>query len=357
MKRKMLFLMSPTTRRDNLGDELIFLHLARALEAHGTVLVKGSESHVDGISTLGSEWRSRTIRLLARLRGQAIVNVHTPGAVLWVPEKRVRPPAGRSWIPDWVKAWVDEQDIALGRSVIPGTDQSWADKFAWLGVRDEASLQALRDHGIRNVVYLPDLAFLSPIESPSGADVERSGIALSFRKMAPDIRNSEQYTGALQHAVGELVGASRLVQRNQALFFHQVHEDASFNHDLAIATGAGEHPTRLTLDSYLDFYKRFSMVVSNRLHCLLLGAQAGAVPVALTSQRHTKVVSLFETVGWHKLIIDIDDPDGPPTRLDEIRESLDRLQPMVQSEFNRQRQLGFDVLEQGFRSFKRQGRS
>ena len=130
--------------------------------------------------------------------------------------------------------------------------------------------------------------------------------------------------------------------------FHQVEEDEPFTRPLAAAHDVPFEPARLSLDSFPSFYASAEIVVSNRLHCLLMGACCGAVPVALTSREHTKVNALFAAVGWESLILPIEDDDEALRRFARIRREMPAVRRLVAASCGEQRRLGLSMLEQRF---------
>jgi polysaccharide pyruvyl transferase WcaK-like protein len=230
--------------------------------------------------------------------------------------------------------------------VIPEADHSWCQSVEWVGVRDDESLQALRDAGCGNANYFPDLAFLleaQPIDAP------RRAIAMSFRNTIPEDHHSADYEQHLTTAVAALVSSLNAVDRSDVVGFHQVEADASFVEELCQRHGLQRARERLTLSSYARFFAGARIVVSNRLHCLLLGARCGAIPVALTIGRHSKVVSLFRTVGWESLVLDVTDGRSVE-RFAAIRRDSESLRTLVNTTFERQRALAGEMLQRHFGS-------
>jgi exopolysaccharide biosynthesis predicted pyruvyltransferase EpsI len=155
------------------------------------------------------------------------------------------------------------------------------------------------------VHYFPDLAFLTP--PAVGSAVVDGRMFYSFRHAIPEEKNSIDYKDRLLSALQSI----DQILRNRAIAtasFYQVDEDASWMRDLSTGFGHG-HFAQVTFDSHTEFFQKAGVVLSNRLHCLLLAARCGALPIALTSLRHSKLVSLYRTVGWSDLVLDIDDAE------------------------------------------------
>ncbi len=334
-------------RSDNLGDQIIFQALVRSLERHGRMLMTGEiPAFVEGVRPEGGYWHSWIVRLWTRARGGSIFQVLSPGAALWyAPSQSASPalPRAKRRLPPWLAGRI----ITLGRSVIPEADHSWCRDVDWIGVRDEDSLRAIRDAGFSRATYFPDLAFLiEPVGA--GAPSKRSGICLSFRRSIPEDHHSDEYERGLRTSIAALVASLTPSERSQATGFHQVEGDADFVARLCEEGGLRQLVPMLTLSSHRGFFEAADMVVSNRLHCLLLGACHGALPVALTTPRHSKLVALFRTVGWQSLIVDAEDK-ASVEQFHAIRQDAPRLREMVRTTFAEQHRLGNDILRQRFR--------
>ena len=338
-----LFELRYNNRNDNLGDQAIFRALVCALQQHGEVTMVGAvPPFVEGVRPTGGPWRSRFATAATKARGGSVVRVLAPGALLW-PRPDCGTPSPRRARSGLAAKWLRARTISVGRSVIGAADHSWCQDVDWIGVRDDASLRALHQAGFRQVSYFPDLSFLLDSDA-AGADA-RTTVAFSFRSRIPEDHRSAEYEHTVRGAFDAIVGSLGPSGRARAIGFYQVQEDEAPVGQLCEDHGVSRAASMLTLSSYQPFYRTQDLVVSNRLHCLLLGACQGAIPVALTTEAHTKVVSLFRTVGWDSLIVRADD-DARVDRFHEIRRQSHRLRELVRTTFDRQRTLGAQTLRQ-----------
>jgi hypothetical protein len=336
-----LFLLRFNNRNDNLGDQIIFTALVDALKQHGILLMHGQiPPFVEGVRPAGGKWRSLVARAATKAGGGSVVQVLAPGALLW---SHPDPPPTRSsnTLRKRMGRWLAGRTISIGQSVIDGADHSWCKHVDWIGVRDDNSRRALHQAGFTQVSYFPDLSFL--LRSHHAPTRGQNRMAFSFRSRIPEDRNSSEYERTIRNAFADIVGSLSSSDRGYAVGFHQVHQDGESVAQLCEEHGLRHVPAMLTLPSHQTFYQAQDVIVSNRLHCLLLGACYGAVPVALTMEGHSKVVSLFRTVGWESLILRADD-DACVDRFHQIRRDADRLRMLVHSTFAHQRRLGEDVL-------------
>lgn len=347
MPRGNLFVLRYNGRDDNLGDQFIFRALATALASLGVVRIKGrAATFLPDVRPPTSDWTLGLLSAMTRFQGYSVYDFTSPGARPWTSPPQAAP-FTRGWLKSACRKAFLGRRVSVGTSVIPAANHSWCKDVDWIGVRDRASLTALHAAGMQRAEYFPDLAFLPA--PPREADVPRGGICVSFRKAILETRNSEGYEPRLSDAFGALASSFTGHMKRQVKSFYQVEEDASFVARLSKSHDIPFEPAQLSLDSFEAFYQSADIVVSNRLHCLLMGAYCGAVPVALTSREHTKVNALFETVGWKSLTLAIEDRDELAQRFAAIQRDLSNLRPMVDSVFQRQRDLGLSILESRFR--------
>lgn len=79
-----------------------------------------------------------------------------------------------------------------------------------------------------------------------------------------------------------------------------------------------------SIDEALDFYANQTIVVSNRLHVLLLAWRAGAIPIAVVLPgKNEKVRRLFRDVGLQGHVIELSEL-GEPSELDFLRHTRRR---------------------------------
>lgn len=350
MSSQNLYLLHFNGRNDNLGDQFIFRALVRALTDLGLVHIrKGVPPFIAGAAPHASGWRLGWHSARTALRGGVVYDFLPPGGRTWTVATQARASARASLraVKRQCLDVVGGRRIAIGASVIPAANHAWCEECDWIGVRDHESLAALRAAGIRRVEYFPDLSFLPP-PSSSATEVERGGLCVSFRKAVPEARDAQAYELQLSEAFGALTHQLTAEARGRSRAYYQVEEDEAFTRRLSHAHDIHFHPARVSLESFEPFYRSADLVVSNRLHCLLMGAYCGAVPVALTSRAHTKVTALFETVGWHSLILPIEEAEALPQRFAAIQQDLPRLRRIVAASFDEQRRLGLTMLAQRF---------
>ena len=138
----------------------------------------------------------------------------------------------------------------------------------------------------------------------------------------------------------------------EPVFGWQVARDENYNRALAEQTGAGllmlpgSGQDRLapTLESYSDV----AVIISNRLHGLLLAASRGALPVPILSDSERKVRGVFEHAGLaHLLLSDALAPGASANTLTEIVTKQGPLADSIEQAFKANStslQEGFDAM-------------
>lgn len=165
-------------------------------------------------------------------------------------------------------------------------------------VRDSQSQTLLSQRGA-HVSLVPDLAFLLPLSDlPS-----KTKLIISMREVHSDC--GEKVLKKL-HSIYH-------VARRQGLAPYvtwQVARDEDYCRTISQKLGAELVAPAATatgrLGAQLDLYDHSAVVVSNRLHVLLLAASRGARPIALLHRDEVKVRSIFTDSAMAEQIINLD---------------------------------------------------
>ena len=163
-------------------------------------------------------------------------------------------------------------------------------------IENHKFLQPLFD----NVRYVPDMSFLYPDYSPDSFKESRCRIALSFRANDND-----------DIIIQDLCVVLNLVYScgMDVDIIYQVEEDRSYCQQLYSKLSNSHAGTIRFIDQMIDYqsltkYRKYDVVISNRLHVLLLGALNGAIPFALIShnRKEKKVKDIIECVFSENLV-------------------------------------------------------
>lgn len=173
--------------------------------------------------------------------------------------------------------------------------------YDFIGVRSKSNLERCKKR-LSNVGYIPDMAFLYPQYENINVNENRRKIAISFRKVV----NYDKLISMLRDIVQKFENKSVEVD-----IVYQVEEDMVFCKKIYDELNNNNIHFREKLVSFndLNIYSNYDMVISNRLHVLLMGGMNGAIPYAVVSRnkKENKIVDIFSTVFRHQLTSYIDD--------------------------------------------------
>ncbi len=194
-------------------------------------------------------------------------------------------------------------------------------KFCYhYSVRENESIDYLRQIGIKNAGLLPDLAWLLPQEISSG----KSSILLSFRTSLFGTEGNEyssKYFNQICSTVLDLCIQLRLKNEHlrQIIITCQIQEDQEFSDTLysTLETQFRQNGFEITLHPWIrteteaiQIYSKAAFIISNRLHALLLAYSRGAYPIALIDkENHRKILGIFDLAGMSNHVIDLNETE------------------------------------------------
>ncbi|MGF9567111.1 polysaccharide pyruvyl transferase family protein [Neorhizobium sp. JUb45] len=169
--------------------------------------------------------------------------------------------------------------------------------YAHIGIRDSNSLDLARTYGFRNCGYFPDFALaLDPTEGFSKVD-HHFNIAVSLR----DDNLGQVDRAMLVTKLDQVIDAVSVNRPVSLHFVAQVGLDDAFARYLKdryagrIRSVMSEEQN---IDRLTNIYSRADLIVSNRLHALLLASACGAVPLGLLfPESNVKIVGLLGDLG------------------------------------------------------------
>ncbi|MBD1431816.1 polysaccharide pyruvyl transferase family protein [Sphingobacterium sp. DN00404] len=198
------------------------------------------------------------------------------------------------------------------RSYLIGNDiqtQHWLDRF-WLRIfsgnierilsRSSKNVNSLQNLGIKNVGYVPDMCF-GLRTNDVRLFAERQKIGISFR----DLNSSENHLN-IEESIDMMVNFW-LKEGYEIIFFYQVDRDREYNQRLYERYNSTEGVSfrdGCLLWNDIDVYQNFAMLLSNRLHVILLGLVFGAIPLGVLDDnlKTKKIHEIFETIGLDSLL-------------------------------------------------------
>ena len=310
-------------RYSNVGDLLISKNLVRLLRDRGTLLLQTdlvrapSKSAWELVSLHWHLFRSA-------LRGRLGANIRTtlvlpPGQSMGkslADAPRVLSQLG--YLALLRAVGIDVVVFGRGfycRSFVNHLQESGISRLAkYYSLRDRVSVSDAQSKGIRNAFWFPDLSWFGyPTYEKHPRDRPRSSLVLSFRADTDEERGMDRLSPIILERTGELIeeaiglGLKRVVlvehDRQDRALWRAIEE--KYSRQFSTLT-----TRRLTSPEQLpDIYGDAAIVVSNRLHSLLLGLQWGASVVALISERcEQKVKNQFRDMGLESQIVDLKQP-------------------------------------------------
>lgn len=311
--------VSCAAQDDNLGDLVIRRTAVRWIEDAGLephVLVSGvGEGFVDGLDLRPGAVTYGGIRpwvraLLAHSRRQPTTLVYPPGPQsLKISLRNV----GHALANAGMAADVSSHGgsvVKLGRAIEPGSplmlglERFLAGRCSLYSVRDEKSHLLLDDATVR---VEPDLAWAGGLEQELDQSqvVERTRLAMSFRADRSFDRKTIEVLVTQAASRGLIPTFVTQVKRDD-----QLHQTLAAELGCEIVSWPADRTDRAQLRAVLRTYQQSAMVVSNRLHGVIFGMVAGAVPVGLATAGDTKIARTLGVVGLaHHVLAEAPVPD------------------------------------------------
>lgn len=207
-----------------------------------------------------------------------------------------------------------------------------------LYVRSKENVTLLKGLGVPDADYSPDLCFMMKADA-SAAQKQRVGI--SFRDMG-DATNQK-----IKKAVKLYI--DYFSSKNVPIeIFYQVERDKQFNLELfnEFRNDLVTFREKVLAWEERDYYLDKGVLISNRLHVLLLGQIYESLPVALLyGQANTKKIKdLYDTVGMPDFVFS----DVTTADLDKIYDNRDILRARIKEVNNKQKSIFKSHLEKIF---------
>lgn len=178
-------------------------------------------------------------------------------------------------------------------------------------VRDFKTLDLANNFNFKNVSYIPDLAWAYNhekfIEKTAISIPQTKYFVISFRDaMEGKVRDFEYYN-QLQNSIEQILITN---SEYKIVLSYQVEFDRIVCKDLFALFGTKYDITFidkcLSISDAMYLYSKSEMVISNRLHVLLLAIKAGTLPIAITNvDKHFKLVSMFYDENVKECVFDV----------------------------------------------------
>lgn len=195
--------------------------------------------------------------------------------------------------------------------------------YHYYGLRDQDSLNLAKKLNFKNTKFFPDLAWSYEARNAIKTD-ERKNIVFSFRSNSYGVSHQDEYLKKVINCLKEIVLDVKF-QNNKILIAYQVSYDrpasVEIYEQLKKVASVELIDRKLSLDDAIALYHTAEMVVTNRLHVLLLAAQCDALPIALIKQNdNKKIIGIFGDNNLAQLLIDSDTlaPDAVSRKIAEV---------------------------------------
>ena len=165
-------------------------------------------------------------------------------------------------------------------------------------VRSKENVSILQRIGLSNVDYSPDMCFMMNVEI---RDVQKNKVGLSFRDMGdgPNKKIKESVKIFVEYFSNKQVNID---------FFYQVERDREFNQQLfyEFKTPFTHFREDVLKWDERSYYHDKILLLSNRLHVLLLGQVFECIPMALefNQLKTLKIRNIFNSIGMEDHIYD-----------------------------------------------------
>lgn len=327
------------TQFENIGDALINRELVRLVAKHNHVHIDLSRCPQSFVNTLGLDQHildkdmtqySSCLRLfwhmgLRRLQGQRCYYFLSPGG--YVGEIK-----GRVWIAKYVSAIILLCFYAIGIRIchVGVSYERLGPRFTrllkWRSallythlLRDHHSLKYAQSLGLKCDGLLPDLAFHIFTRFPN-ARIQSAPHQKVTYQSAPNrvcfSFRTDQSPEQFDHVKAFVEACVKTFpETTKYMCFAQVERDAADMSKLRshIETWTGHQCAFQSctdrIETCLSFYQQCDVVISNRLHALLMGgSQTGHILACITGQKNQKIQGLLSDVGLQSHILDLDKP-------------------------------------------------
>lgn len=345
-----VFFYSARTQASNAGDALINRELLRLLRARGEIRAISGGMPPSFLGEMGlaaeemiGETNADLFKALFRqaLRGgRKLYLVLTPGDIFGGASKDG---IARGVVFPALRA-LGVRIIRIGASIgkftpLRAKTEAWLSRCSYfLGLRDAISIAAAKSYGMKNVGAFPDLAFMLDYFPRRARAVQT--VALCLRDDHSDAAGLQ----SLMASIDSLLAADGDLQ---VVCVVQVERDASFMRTLTERYPS--HRARFVqesrIDALLSIYDDVDIVVTNRLHSMLMAVSRGALPVALLDpEANRKIVGIMSDAGWTQFI----HAPGDSLDLAAIIGREPETQALIGDGFARRRAEGLAVMDEMF---------
>ncbi len=219
-------------------------------------------------------------------------------------------------------------------------------------VRESHSLGFVRSLGIKKAQYFCDLIFLDNEIKEIQTITNRRLCVLSFRDNIYSFTNKTRYDRQnILTILNKLIFGLCELNSFDFVASYQVKEDFLLSRWIALnlkERGINLKNEMLDWNSAVGLYSASQVVISNRLHVLLLGMKNGALPFAvIDAKKHFKIASIFHDAGLDNLVFDVS-TEINFVRLSQIWEEKDVFLMRIKNLFENEQKHALQILSNIF---------
>lgn len=330
------FLYNPVTQYDNTGDLLINQSLVGLLRKHGQVIIDDSNKPEKFVTAISAEGDQRLSAISSQrlfdfleymLQRPRIASKDTYYLVL-VPGdlsvvgfnkaiSRVRFFYRRLRKLKRLGCRILRLGISLNTFDLPNiiAESLYSRAFYVYGVRDKQSMAKATRFRFSHVHYFPDLAWAyRPNFVEIKAAERKKSVLISFRaNQSGTVHNVDYFAGIKNHLL-ELLRYPAF-ENYKIIVSYQVKYDREAAQELADLfhkTFDVEFiDTLLSLEEAIQLYAGADLIISNRLHVLLLGSICKTLSVPFINPlENKKIAGIYEDNGLYDMVLDYRDDIG-----------------------------------------------
>jgi polysaccharide pyruvyl transferase WcaK-like protein len=314
------FYFNAKTKHTNLGDIIINRQLLGLLHEQGVVVVHPGamppafleQIEIEKYATEASQGaffrRMISSSLRARAKGGRVYYVLNPGGFTGGLTFKDAVSQTFNILAFLVLNVLGIRIVRLGASIGPFSRnralfETTKSKFVdFIGARDSESQRYAKTIGIKNLKYFPDLAFtMSPLQAAPARE-QKAVVSIRSRNVTPD------YDQVIKRQIASVLDTVDPTRKLEVLIAAQVDADLRYLDDLAATLSQARQTTvlrnRLSEQEALELYAASQVVVSNRLHVLLLALRQGTPAfAAIDPKADSKVAGIYADIGFGDLIV------------------------------------------------------
>ncbi|MDT0595942.1 polysaccharide pyruvyl transferase family protein [Glaciecola petra] len=365
---KNIICVETVTQFENAGDELINLALIDLMRVHGNIVLNDRQSpkwYLDRLMSEGDQYYSdfnghggfyfgilkRQFKQLFSAKTEQYYIALPPGHFSQK-GKKAAIDISKLFIKLIMLRLVGVRVMRAGFSIGPfDRANQLAQKigsyaFHLYGLRDTVTLEYSKKIGINKATLFPDMAWALDISKYEKASQNENKIVICFRSNAYGTEHSETYLQPLMQSLSAMLSAPEFA-KSKLVFCYQVEFDKAAStylyNNLKDKYNCTNIEYRLGISEAFTLYSGAKTVISNRLHVLLLAAQASSLPLALVNKKdNVKITSIFNDNQLGDCILDLDLNDK------ELKDSLEhvlKVKSNILSTFKQKRESNFKAMK------------